>query len=87
MTAKEAYAKLMSKVITGRVSKCYEYDTLFVFQIVPMALLITKTKSTALDSLMSVDKKTGEVMDFKPFYISIDEYERGVEIPEKEYVR
>lgn len=87
MTAKEAYKKLMNRVITGRVSKCYEYDTMFVFQLVPKALLLTNTKSTMLDALMSVDKNTGEVADFKPFYISIDEYERGVEIPESEYAR
>lgn len=87
MTAKEAYRKLMSKVITGRVSKCHEYDTMFVFQLVPKALLLSNAKSTPLDALMSVDKSTGEVTDFKPFYISIDEYERGVEIPESDYVR
>ena len=87
MTAKEAYKKLMSKVITGRVAKCHEYDSVFVFQLVPKALLLTNTKSTPLDVLMSVDKNTGEVMDFKPFYITIDEYERGIEIPESDYVR
>lgn len=87
MTAKEAYKKLISKVITGRVVKCHEYDTMFVFQLMPKALLLSNTKSTPLDALMSVDKNTGEVMDFKPFYISLDEYERGVEIPESEYAR
>lgn len=87
MTAKKAYLKLIKYVAGGHVSKCYEYDTLFVFQIVPMALLMTKPKSPALDTLMSVDKTTGEINDFKPFYISVDEYKRGKEVPESEYKR
>ena len=86
MTAKEAYVKVSSKVI-GHISKCYEYDSLFVFQLVPQALLISKPKSPALDTLMSVDKTTGDIRDFKPFYISLEEYERGREVPESEYKR
>lgn len=87
MTAKEAYNKLVKKAGIGRVSKCHEYNSLFVFQTIPMSLLVSKPKSPALDTLMSVDKITGEIRDFKPFYIPFDEYRSGRVIPESEYMR
>ena len=85
MTAKKAYSKVIRSVTGGHVSKCYEYDTLFVFQIVPLALLMTKPTSPILDSLVSVDKKTGKIRDFKPFHIPLDEYKRGRELADVEY--
>lgn len=85
MTAKEAYLILLKKVSGVRVATCYEYDSLFVFQLAPAGLRLFVNPSPMLDALMSVDKATGKVRDFKPFMIPIDEYRRGKEVPPSVY--
>ena len=84
MTAKEAYIK-MTKRVPGRITACHEYDTLFVFQIVPPALILSKSTGIPMDSLMCVEKSTGAIKTFKPFDIPSDEYRRGKKLNESEY--
>ena len=80
MTAKEAHYILTSKIPGIKVGKCYEYNTLFVFQLKPDMLRLSNTPSRMLDGLMSVNKATKEVRDFKPFYVSLEEYNAGKEV-------
>lgn len=80
MTAKQAYSILLSKNPAVNAIKCYEYDSMFVFHLSPAMLRLSKNSSPMLDGLLSVNKKTGQVRDFKPFYISIEEYTDGVEV-------
>lgn len=80
MNVKQAYALLKIKNPGVKVRKIFEYDSLFVFHLAPTMLSLSKSRSPMLDGSMSVNKKTGEVRDFKPFYISIDEYSSGKEI-------
>lgn len=87
MTAKRAYALLMTKNPGVKVGKCFEYDSVFVFQLAPDMLLLSKNQSRMLDSLISVNKKTGKIRDFKPFHISVEEYYSGKEIPASVYKR
>lgn len=87
MTAREAY-KILTKTFIGiRVAKCYEYDSVFVFQKVPMSLNAAKNPARAFDVLISVDKSTGAVRDFKPHRMSTEEYKRGKEVQVSEYKR
>ena len=85
MTARQAYVKLISKVAGANVVKCYEYDSVYVFQLAPAAFVLANRKSTPFDVLMSVNRSTCEIRDFKPFYISADEYNRGREVPAPAY--
>ena len=87
MTAKQAYTLLITKNPAIKVGKVFEYDSIFVFHLAPYMLSLSKKQSPMLDGLMSVNKKTGEVRDFKPFYISIEEYRSGKEIPASVYKR
>lgn len=87
MTAREAYSILTSKMPGVKVGKCYEYKTVFVFQIAPDMLRLSKTSAPMLDCLLSVNKTNKEVRDFKPFYISIEEYKTGKEVPVSQYRR
>ena len=80
MTAKEAYKILISTWDDLKVTKCIEYDTLFVFQVVPKDLKPHVNIDKAFDNLCSVNKKTREVRDFKPFHIPISECKRGKEV-------
>lgn len=83
MTAKEAYRIVTSRFSAVRVAKCYEYDTVFVFQLNPW--MLQTSKNPMLDGLLCVNKSTGAIRDFKPFHISVDEYKRGKEISESMY--
>lgn len=87
MTAKQAYALLIAKHPAVKVGKIFEYDSVFVFHLTPAMLSLSKSRSPMLDGLMSVNKTTGEVRDFKPFYISIEEYRSGKEISASVYKR
>ena len=87
MTAKQAYSLLTNKMTGVQVGKCHEYDSVFVFQLTPAMLRLSKNPSPMLDGLTSVNKRTGEVRDFKPFYIPIDEYRRGKELPDSAFKR
>ena len=79
MSAKEAYEKIMSRHPGLKVIKAYEYDSLFVFTVVSETSAI-KDPNRLIDRMRSVDKKTGMIRDFKPFYISVEEYRNGREI-------
>ena len=83
MTAKEAYFIVTRRFSTVRVAKCYEYDSVFVFQLNPRMLRLSK--NPMIDGLIGVYKSTGEIRDFKPFHIPVDEYKRGKEISESIY--
>jgi len=87
MTAKQAYALLKFKNPAVKVGKVFEYDSVFVFHLAPDMLSLSNRRSPMLDGLISVNKKTGEVRDFKPFYISMDEYNSGKELPTSVYKR
>ena len=87
MTAKQAYELLMSKRPAVKVGKVFEYDSLYVFHLAPDMLSMSKKQSPMLDSLISVNKTTGEVRDFKPFHISVEEYHSGKELPTSVYKR
>lgn len=80
MTAKEAYSIVTSKIPGIKVGKCHEYETLFVFHLKPDMLRLSKNPSRMLDGLISVNKATKEVRDFKPFHVSLEEYNAGKEV-------
>lgn len=80
MLVKEAHALVMSKLKDMKAIRCNEYATLYVFQIVHKNYKVGSDASKLLDSLVSVNKKTREVRDFKPFHIPLDEYKKGREI-------
>lgn len=80
MTAKQAYTLIKFKHPGLKVGKCYEYDSVFVFQLTPDMLRLAKNPTRMIDGLMSVNKKTGEIRDFKPFHIPVEEYQRGKEV-------
>lgn len=80
MTVKEAYQILIDNIPDMNVIRCYEYETLFVFQLVPMNYDSAKSTEDLLDSTLSVDKTTGLVRDFKPFHIPVEDYDSGKEV-------
>lgn len=86
MTAKEAYAILITKNPAVKVGKCYEYKSVFVFHLAPDMLRLSKSSSPMLDGLLSVNKTSKEVRDFKPFHISIEDYGAGKEVPKSKYL-
>ena len=79
MNAKDAYAILMSKNKKMKPVKCYEYQMLFVFHMIPLDF-DSSDDSNLLDNLYSVNKKTGKISIFKPFHISLEEYLNGKQI-------
>lgn len=87
MTGKQAYTLLKAKNPGVKVGRCFEYDSLFVFHLAPDMLFLSKNHPRMLDGSMSVNKKTGEIRDFKPFYVSVEEYRAGKEIPASAYKR
>ena len=87
MTAKQAYILLIAKMPSIKIGKVFEYDSVFVFHLAPDMLSLSKNRSPMLDGLISVNKTTGEVRDFKPFHISIEEYCSGKELPTSDYKR
>lgn len=80
MNAKEACKLVLANVPGTKALKCYEYDSLYVFMIVPASFDESKPIDRLIDCLRSINKKTGEIRDFKPFYIPIEEYRNGKEI-------
>lgn len=80
MLAKEAYKILTTKHKNLKAVNCREYNSLFVFQVVPKDFDMSKPTNKMIGNTMSVDKKTKEVRDFKPFHIPIDEFRGGKEI-------
>lgn len=81
ITAKEAHSLLMNKFSEKlKALQCFEYNEIFVFKAVPKSFVENNQKGVLLDCLWSVNKKTGEIRDFKPFYISLKDYKNGKEI-------
>lgn len=80
MTAKEAYNKIAEKYINFEIIRCFEYESLYVFQIVPKNLDKSESPDNLLDSTRSINKKTGQISAFNPLSISIEEYNNGKEI-------
>ena len=84
MTAKQAY-ELIRNELTDLVGvKCFEYENLFVFSMVAEKQAHETDVDELLDVTYSVDKETGEVRDFKPFHISLDDYRSGKQIADFE---
>lgn len=77
MNAKEAYKKLKRKWPEFSAISCTEYSTLFVFSVVPVGQESNKNYKNRLNNLCSVDKVTGEVKTFQPFFISRNDYLNG----------
>lgn len=77
MIAKEAYTILKQKHNRIKAIRCVEYPSVFVFQVVPVSFDESKTTDKMLGNAMSVDKKTKEVRDFKPFNIPISDFKAG----------
>lgn len=78
MTAKEAFYKVTNMLSGMRATSCYEYDSVFVFQMAPESV---KDPSRLLTGLTCVDKKSGTVRTFRPLDMPIDEYSRGKKVP------
>lgn len=80
MDVKKAYSIVTQKIPDQRVIKCIEYKTLFVFQMVSKKLKPSTNPNEVFDCLWSVNKNTGEVKNFKPFDIPLDEYQNGRQV-------
>lgn len=82
MTPQEAYAKIINERPGFEVIKCMEYASLYVFHIVPKGMKINSDDKLKrpLNTMRSVDKETGVIKDFKPFFIPIDEFRNGKEV-------
>lgn len=78
MDVKKAYSLLVSRYPNYRVTKCFEYDSLFVFQVISAKSSVNPDE--AMDAMRSVNKKTGEVKVFQPFDIPLAEYKAGKQI-------
>lgn len=76
MDAKTAYLMLTEAYPNTNIIGCVEYDSIFVFQMIPMSAEDTEY----LDGLHSVNKKTGEIDIFQPFDIPLAEYKAGKEV-------
>lgn len=77
MTANEAYKILLNEVDGMKAAKCTEYDSVFVFQLVPEGFNVSNSAEVLFSGLYSVNKETREVRDFKPFHIPVSEYRNG----------
>lgn len=84
MTAKEAHDLLMANCSGVKAIKCTEYRTVFAFQMVPDNFKSNDDPDKLIDFMRSVNKFTGEVRDFKPFHISLNEYRNGIPVDEFE---
>lgn len=79
MVGKEAYNLFTDKHSNLDVLTGYEFDSVFVFNAKPKNVTL-KENDTIFDYSFSVDKKTGEIKAFQPFFIPIEEYRNGKEI-------
>lgn len=80
LNVKEAHKKLLEKYTKSKAVKCFEYDSVFVFLIVPKDFDESKGYDDLLDTAASVDKKTGLVRNFDPMEMSLEEYNCGREV-------
>lgn len=76
MTANDAYFELIKVYPQFNIVSCYEYASRFVFEIRQNGV---KNTNPQFNSLMSVDKNTGEIDVFNPMDMPIDEYDAGVQ--------
>lgn len=79
MDVREAYKIVSDKHENLEAIKCIEYESVFVFDLVPKNLDPSKHKKF-LNGLVFVDKETGKVGTFNPLSISTEEYRSGKEI-------
>lgn len=79
MDVKMAYGLIARRYKDFKIIRCFEYDTRFVFQIVPKDLDETMYDKH-LNGLKSVDKKSGSIQTFIPFDMPLEEYNNGREI-------
>lgn len=79
MTAKEAYRILVVKYPELDVISCYEYESIFAFITAPKGCDPQKVKKL-IGNTCSVNKETKVVRDFKPFHISLAEYNAGKQV-------
>lgn len=78
MDAKQAYKIISQKIQNDKkIDKCYEYNTVFVFSVVPDNYT---GKAPLLGNLFSIDKETGEIKSFTPMILTPGEYQTGKEI-------
>lgn len=78
MDAKQAYKIISQKFRSDKkVDKCYEYDTAFVFSIVPENY---DGNTKVIDNLYSINKDTGDMKPFTPLMMPLTEYRNGKEI-------
>lgn len=80
MTPNKAYELLLQKLKGMKAVACYEYANLYVFRVVSDSYKGNKDLKKMLNGEFSVNKSTGEVRDFKPWHISVEEYRAGVEV-------
>lgn len=73
MTAIEAY-KIFKGIHPDKdAHTCMEYDSCYVF-------MLEGSNRKSLDCLLSVNKVSGLVRDFKPFHIPLEEYKNGKDV-------
>ena len=73
MTILEAKKKAINYSGSSKFESCMLYGNILVFE-------LSGESGNAIDNLVSVNIKTGEVRDFKPFLVSVEEYKKGVKI-------
>lgn len=75
MTGKEAYAIVSKEYEDKEAVSCFEYNSMFVFNLVNK-----NNKKKILDWLISVDKKSSKISVFSPMSLSLEEYKSGKNI-------
>ena len=79
MDAKDAYILVKNKYDFLDIRRCFEYDSRFVFETVPKNTR-PKTGDALMGGLIAVIKSTGQIRDFKPFHIPIEEYKNAKQV-------
>lgn len=80
MIAREAYAILRNNIPNHEIASCYEYDSIYVFNVYPPDYESRKKQGEPFDSLYAVNKNTGKITTFHPLEMSLKEYKSGKEI-------
>lgn len=75
MDCKEAYKILKKSYPEAKPTMVTEYDSCWVFDLINGSG--EDTFSVAFDTGVSVNKTSGEVTTFQPFYLSKEEYKKG----------
>lgn len=75
MKVKDAINKFLEKFPDKKIIEGYEYDSIFVFSAVSQETEVGD--EPFFDCQFSVNKETGKISTFKPFFITIDEYKNG----------